>query len=301
MLAALLSEISPGKMPGGLQMFRKILLLLLLCSPPAVAGNNPDTLDDIRESGTIRIAHPENVPPFSFMENGEPTGYSINLCRQIVSHIAKQLGREDIRIRWRSASTPEALRLVADGVVDMDCGITSITLSRQQRVDFSNEIYVNTGDVLVQAGSDIKRLADLNGKKIAAIRGTTTDKRLTETLRQHDSDARLLPVMNIQDCLLALDTGKVDACAGDRTVLLGQVAAAKEPVRYTLLGAVYSIEPYALVLPRGDPDFRLAVNRALSDIYRKSTLQQLYGHWFGADAVPSLTLRMIYMLNSYPD
>jgi glutamate/aspartate transport system substrate-binding protein len=282
-------------------MFRKILLLLLLCSPPVLAGNSPDTLNDIRESGTIRIAHPENVPPFSFMENGEPTGYSINICRQIVSHIAKQLGRKDIRIRWRSASTAEALRLVADGVVDMDCGITSISLSRQQRVDFSNEIYVNTGDVLVQAGSDIKRLADLDGKKIAVIRGTTTDKRLAEMLRQQDSDARLLPVMTIQDCLLALDTGKVDACAGDRTVLLGQVAAAQEPARYALLGAVYSIEPYALVLPRGDPDFRLAVNRALSDIFHEATLQELYGRWFGPDAAPSLTLRMIYILNSYPD
>jgi ABC-type amino acid transport substrate-binding protein len=64
---------------------------------------------------------------------------------------------------------------------------------------------------------------------------------------------------------------------------------------------VYSIEPYALVLPRGDPDFRLAVNRALSDIFHEATLQELYGRWFGPDAAPSLTLRMIYILNSYPD
>jgi len=282
-------------------MFLKILLLLLLSSSPVLAGNSPDTLDEIRNSGTIRIAHPENVPPFSFIENGEPTGYSINICRQIVSHIAKQLGREDIRIRWRDASTAEALRLVADGVVDMDCGITSITLSRQQRVDFSNEIYVNSGDLLVLAGSAIKRLADLNGKQIAVIRGTTTAARLEEALVNHGHSATLSQVMTMQDCVLAVDTGKVDACAGDRTVLLGQVAAAGEPARYVLLGAVYSIEPYALVLPRGDPDFRLAVNRALSDIYHSSTLQQLYGRWFGSDAAPSLTLRMIYILNSYPD
>lgn len=282
-------------------MFRTILLLLLLCSPPVPAANTPDTLDDIRESGTIRIAHPENIPPFSFMENDEPTGYSINLCRQIVKHIAKQLGRADIRIRWRSASTAEALRLVADGVVDMDCGITSITLSRQQRVDFSNEIYVNSGDVLVRAVSDIKRLADLEGRNIAVIRGTTTDKRLADTLRLQGHSARLLPVKNMQDCLLALDTGKVDACAGDRTVLLGQVAAAENPAQYALLGEMYSTEPYALVLPRGDPDFRLAVNRALSDIFRNSTLQQLYGRWFGPEAEPSLVLQMIYLLNSYPD
>jgi ABC-type amino acid transport substrate-binding protein len=282
-------------------MFRKLLLLLLLSSPCIQAASSPDTLDEIRESADIHIAYPENVPPFSFVENGEPTGYSISLCRQLVSHIAKQLGLDNIEIRWRSAGTPEALRLVADGVVDMDCGITSITLSRQQRVDFSNEIYVNSGDVLVKAVSDIKHLADLDNKKVAVIRGTTTDKRLADTLRQQEVNARLLTVMNMQDCLAALDSGKVDACAGDRSVLLGQVAAAREPEHYALLGELYSIEPYALVLPRGDPDFRLAVNRALSDIYRNTTLQQLYGRWFGRDVVPSLSLRMIYILNSYPD
>jgi len=105
----------------------------------------------------------------------------------------------------------------------------------------------------------------------------------------------------MQDCVAAVDSDKVDACAGDRSVLLGQVNAAEEPARYALLGELYSIEPYALVLPRGDPEFRLAVNRALSDIYRTTTLQQLYGHWFGPDVVPALSLRMIYLLNSYPD
>lgn len=277
------------------------MLLLLLSSTPVLGAHDTDTLNDIKETAIIRIAYPENVPPFSFMDKGEPTGYSISLCRQIVSHLAKQLEIDDIDIRWRSANTSEALRLVADGVVDMDCGITSITLSRQQRVDFSNEIYVNSGDVLVKAASEIKRLADLEGKKVAVIRGTTTDKRLADALQQLDVSARLLTVMDMQDCVAALEEEKVDACAGDRSVLLGQVAAAGESAPYALLGELYSIEPYALVLPRGDPDFRLAVNRALSDIYRTSTLQQLYGRWFGSDVVPSLSLRMIYILNGYPD
>jgi len=282
-------------------MFRKILLLLLLTSPPVLEAGSPRTLDDIRTSATIRITHPDNVPPFSFMEDGEPTGYSISLCRDVVDHIATQLGLDDIKIRWRSAGTPEALRMVADGVADMDCGISSITLSRQQRVDFSNEIYVNNGDLLVLADADIKHFADLQGRKIAVIHSTTTSARLAEALRNQGLAATLSQVMNMQDCVLALGTGKVDACAGDRTVLLGQAVAAKDPARYSLLGAVYSIEPYALVLPRGDPDFRLAVNRALSDIYHNSTLQQLYGRWFGPDVTPSVALRMIYILNSYPD
>jgi len=282
-------------------MFRTFLLLILICGRPALAVTSPDTLDDIRDTGTIRIAHPENVPPFSFMAGSEPTGYSIDLCRRVVDHIAGQLGLERIRIRWRAAGTPEALRLVSDGVVDMDCGITSITLSRQKRVEFSNEIYVTSGDVLVKAGTGIRRLAELSGKKIAVIRSTTTDKRLAAELARQGIEARMITVRSMQDCVLALDTGKVDACAGDRTVLLGQIASTREPSAYALLGELYSIDPYAFALPRGDPDFRLAVNHALSDIYRESSLDELHGRWFGAGTQPGLSLRMIYLLNSYQD
>lgn len=280
-------------------MFGRILMLLALLFTHAALSAG--TLNDIHKSGTIHIAHPENTRPFSYFDNGEPTGYSINLCRQIVDDIASQLGLDNISIKWRTASTPEALRLVADGVVDMDCGITSITLSRQQRVDFSNEIYVATGDVLVHADSGIKGLAGLAGKKVAVIRGTTTDTRLAKALEQQRIGAKLVPVSSTEDGIRALDLGKADAYAGDRTVLLGMVKAADNSSGYALLSELYSIDPYAFALPRGDADFRLAVNRALSDIYRNASLEQVYGRWFGPGSEPSQTLRTIYILNAYQD
>jgi len=129
----------------------------------AIAGQSADTLGAIKKSGSIKIAHPVTAPPFSVMQDGEPVGYSIDLCREIVDSIAAHLGMDKISIRWRSASTLEGLRLVADGVVDMDCGITTVTLSRQEHVDFSNEIFVAAGGVLVLSESGIKDLVSLTG------------------------------------------------------------------------------------------------------------------------------------------
>ena len=277
---------------------RMLLLLALLFSQPALAA---DTLGKIRNSGVITIAHPTNTPPFSYMEGDEPTGYSINLCRQIVDNMALQLGMQQIRINWRAATTPESLQRVADGSVDMGCGTASITLSRQEQVDFSNEIFVAAGGVLVTSKSGITNLAGLNGKRVAVIRGTTTQGRLSTALGQRGVKAILVPVADTDEGMQVLNSGKADAYASDRAVLLGHAKASGDTQRYTLLADLFSIDPYALVLPRGDSDFRLAVNRGLSDVYRKSSLEDVFGRWFGPGAEPSQTLRTVYLLNSYQD
>jgi ABC-type amino acid transport substrate-binding protein len=277
---------------------RFLVLLFLLFSQPALAA---DTLGKIRESGVITITHPADSPPFSYLQGDEPTGYSINLCRQVVDNIAVQLGMPQIRINWRTASTPETLQAVAAGNADLGCGTTSITLSRQEQVDFSNEIFVDTGAVLVKAGAGIADLYGLDGKRIAVIRGTTTLKRLSTTLGQKGARAILVPVSSTDEGMRALDSGQADAYAADRTVLLERANAHDGRTRYSVLPEVFSVDPYALVLPRGDSDFRLAVNRGLSDVYRNARLEEVYGRWFGPGSEPSQTLRTVYLLNAYQD
>lgn len=280
---------------------RNLLLLILLICQPAIAGNPADTLGAIKKSGAIRIAHPVTAPPFSFMEDGEPAGYSIDLCREIVDSLAAQLGIDNIKIKWRSASTPEALRLVADGVVDMDCGITTITLARQERVDFSNEIFVAAGGVLVLNESGIQGLVSLADRKVAVIRGTTTQQRLEKALERKHTNAKLVPVRDTDAGMLALNSGKADAYAADRMVLVAKVAGSEDPSKYTMLTEMFSVDPYAFVVPRGDAGFRLAVNRALSDIYSGPALDQIFKRWFGPAAAPSEILKTVYILNSYQD
>ena len=114
---------------------RTLLLLALLFSQPALAA---DTLGKIRESGVITIAHPANTPPVSYMQGGEPTGYSINLCRQVVDNIAQQLCMKQIRRNCSTAKTPETQLLDAYGSVYMNCGTTIISKTRQDQIEFSH-------------------------------------------------------------------------------------------------------------------------------------------------------------------
>ena len=278
-----------------------LLVLITLIGQPASAGDAPDTLGKIEASKTITIAHDAAGAPFSFTRDGGPTGYSVDLCREIVTSLEKQLGIDEIKIEWRAGNTPERLRMVEKGNADIDCGTTSITLARQEKVDFGNPVFVESGGVLVLEESGIHGLISLADKKVAVIPGTTTEQRLLDALERKHIKAELVKITNAQDGMAALESGKADAYAGDRLVLIGQVAESKDPSRFAMLNEMFSVDPYGFAVPRGDADFRLAVNRALAGVYRGAALEQIFVRWFGSDVQPSEVLQGVYLINAYPD
>jgi ABC-type amino acid transport substrate-binding protein len=278
-----------------------LLAVISLIWQPALAGAAPDTLGKIKSSQTITIAYSDNSLPFSFTEDGKPSGYSVDLCKEIVDSLKQQLGLEDIKVQWKAANTPERLRMVEKGEADLECGTTSITLDRQEKVDFSNEIFIESGGVLVLADSDMQGLISLGGKKVAVIPGTTTEKRLAKALERKHVNAEMVKIKNAKEGIEALDAKKVDAYAGDQLTLAGEVAQSKDPSRYAMLTQQFSIDPYGLALPRGDADFRLAVNRALARVYREGAIEQIFVGAFGPDAEPSDILKVVYLINAYPD
>jgi ABC-type amino acid transport substrate-binding protein len=250
----------------------------------------------------ITVAHPENALPFAFKDDkGEPAGYSIDICRRVVASLTEQLGLATIKINWKAGNTPERLDMVAKGEVDMDCGTTTITLSRQEKVDFSNEIFVESAGILVLSASEVNTFEDLAGKKIAVIPGTTTEKRLSRAMKQKLISAEVVAIQDAKEGIGALTKGKADAYAGDRLVLVGQVTESADPSKYAMLSAQFSIDPYGLALPRGDNAFRLAVNRALAQIYRGGAIETIFFKWFGSDAKPTALLQAVYLLNAYQD
>lgn len=280
------------------------LLMMAACLvvSPVFGVQAAGTLGKIQASKTIVIAYNPNAQPFSFDgEDKQPAGYSIAICKRVVAGIQSQLGLSDLKVKWIPGNTPSRLAAVAEGKADMECGTTTVTLSRQEKVDFSNMIFVESGGVLVKSDSGINQFADLEGKKIAVIPGTTTEKRLRETLEKKVINAKLIPIEQASEGMSALDRGKVDAYAGDRVVLLGQASAAKDPKNLSMLTAQFSIDPYAFALTRGDPDFRLAVNRVLARLYRTGEIEQIFNRWFGPKAEPSVLLQAVYFLNAFAD
>jgi len=278
-----------------------LLVLAALVWKPAMAGESPDTLAKIKSSKTITIAHAAAGAPFSFIKDGKPAGYSIDLCQEIVASLEKQLGIDNIRIEWRAGSTPERLSMVERGDADIDCGTTSITLGRQEKVDFSNPVFVASGGVLVLEESGIQGLVSLADKKVAVMSGTTTEQRLLKALERKHIQAELVKIKDTKEGMAALESGKADAYAGDRLVLIDQATQSKDPGRYAMLDEMFSVDPYGFSLPRGDADFRLAVNRALAGVYRGAALEQIFGRWFGPNAQPTELLQAVYLINAYPD
>jgi ABC-type amino acid transport substrate-binding protein len=191
--------------------------------------------------------------------------------------------------------------MVEKGEADIECGTTSITLDRQEKVDFSNEIFIESGGVLVLADSGIQGLVSLSDKKVAVIPGTTTEKRLVKALERKHISARMVEIKDAQEGIKALDAKEVDAYAGDQLTLVGQMAQSKDLSRYAMLTQQFSIDPYGLALPRGDADFRLAVNRALAQVYRDGAIEQIFTGAFGPDAMPSEILKVVFLINAYPD
>jgi ABC-type amino acid transport substrate-binding protein len=277
-------------------MLRLVALVALLA--PAVAC--AQTLDKIRKSGVITLGYIEGAAPFSFVDgNGEPQGYSVDLCRAVAEGVAAQLKRTGLKTRWVKLTIQNRIDAVRKKEVDLECSTTTWTLSRQSLVDFSLVTFLDGGSLLVGAESKAGRLQDLGGKRIAVIRGTTTEKALRAALARYDVKAEVVTVEKRDEGLGLLREAQVEAFAADRTTLIGVVVMTRSgPGNFRLLDQDFSIEQYALMLPRNDHDWRLAVNRQLARIYRTEEIEKIYARWLGLLGPPSMLLSATYFIQS---
>ena len=166
--------------------------------------------------------------------------------------------------------------MVASGRAELECANTTQTQTRLASVDFSNLIFIDGGGLLVRAGAPINRIADLAGKRVAVLKGTTTQTRLTETLRARNIEATLMPIDDAGVGLSLLEAGTVDAYAGDKVKLTALALTSRDASRLALVAEDLSYEPYAMALPRNDSAFRLEVNKALTQVYMSGDIEQIY-------------------------
>ena len=278
------------------------LFLAVMLPSPVLAQELQGTLKKIKDTNTIVIGHPAASRPFSFVgDDGKPTGYSIDLCMRIAAGVQQQLGLRDLQVKWVPVTVENRIPLLVKGTIDIECGSTTNTLSRQEQVDFSQLTFVDAGSLLVKASSGIRGIGDLGNKRVAVIPGTTTEKVLTESLQRRYVNAHVIKVKEHADGLAALENGTADAYASDEVLLVGLALTAKDPTTLRLAEQYFSYEPYGFMLRRGDAAFRLAVNRVLSRLYRSEQIVEIFGKWFGRLGKPSGLLQAMYILNGLPD
>ena len=276
-----------------------LLLLGLGATVPAYAG----TLDSVRSEKVLRIAYRADVPPFSSAQDGsEPTGFSIDLCRLVAARLSKQLGLSSLDVHFVKVNASDRLQAIIDGRAHIECGSTTVTFSRLEKVDFSVLFYITGTSLMTRAGSPVKSFDDLGGHKIGVTEGTTTDRVITQTLRDRGINAEVVHVADNQAALALLLGNKISAMAGDQATLLGLGMTSGRRDDLLMTADLLSVESLAFPIPRNDADFRIAVNRALSDIYVSGDVGRTWTKWFGPFGVkPTSLLLELYRLNSFPE
>lgn len=279
-----------------------VMLLAALAFAGQAFGQELDgTLKKIKASSTLTLGYLESAPPFSFPgPDRRPVGYSIDLCTHIASSIQKQLGI-NLKLNWVPLTSDNRIDMVAQGKVDIECGTTTASLSRHERVDFSLMTFVDGGSLMTVADSKLGSLSDLAGKRVAIIPGTTTEKALTKFLKEQFVAVEMVPVKDHVEGRAAIEKGTVAAFASDRGILIGLAITAKDPSRFGFANVLFSYEPYGFMLPRNDAAFRLTVNRALAELYRSSGIVPIYDRWFSSFGKPSEAIQAMYMLNGLPE
>jgi ABC-type amino acid transport substrate-binding protein len=277
------------------------LALVTALAGSASAQSADSRLAKIKESATIRIAYRTDSRPFSFVDpQGRPTGYTIELCVRIAESIKKQLGLGALDVQWVPVDTQNRFEAIASGAADLECGSTTVSLARMQRVDFSSFVYAESTGVLVKANAGLFAFNDLAGRKIAVIPGSTNAQAVRDQLQRRRIEAKLIDFSDRNDAMAALGRGEVDGFASDKIVLVA-LAQAAGLRNVTMLAEDLSFEPFAIMLPRGDWQLRLAVNSELARTFRSGEILALHAKYFGAFDIRSNWLGAIFTFGGLSD
>jgi ABC-type amino acid transport substrate-binding protein len=238
------------------------------------------TLAKARETGAITIGYRESSVPFSYLNaRKEPIGYSIELCRALVTAIEDTVNRS-LTIKWVPVTSDSRIDAVASGKVDLECGSTTNNLERQKRVSFSPTMFVSGTKVLVKKGAPIKSFRDLAGKKVAVTAGTTNEKTLRELSEKFKLGIQLQVARDHAESFGLVKSGQADAFATDDVLLYGLIAQDAAKADYEVVGDFLSYDPYGIMYRKGDTQLAKVVNDTFQVLAEDGEIERQYKRWF---------------------
>lgn len=263
------------------------LMALAVSSALLAAPAMADTLQKIKDTGTITIGHRESSIPFSYLDgNQKPVGYSMDLCNKIVDAVKKELKMPALVTKLTPVTSQTRIPLMTNGTIDLECGSTTNSLERQKQVAFGVTTFVSPVRMVVKADSGIKTLDDLNGKAVATTTGTTSDRYIKQNEKGHNIDVKNVYGKDHAESFLMVETGRASAFVMDEVLLAGFIANAKNPKDFAIVGPALSTEPYGIMLRKDDPQFKALVDKTLSGLMKSGEINKIYAKWFTSPIPP---------------
>ncbi len=267
------------------------------------------TLKKINESGVINMGHREASVPFAYMgPDGNPVGYTVELCYRIIDRIKDTLKMPNLDVNLVPVTSQTRIPLLANGTIDIECGSTTKNLTRSKQIDYLAVTFITGTKLGVKKGSGINEIEDLDGKAVALSLGTTNEKAIKRIAQQKGLNIKYLMVKDHPQAWLALETDRVDAYATDHSLLAGLITSSKDPSKYEIVGRFLSYDPYSIMVRRDDSAMRLVGNSVLADLMRSGEILKIYDKWFtmeipGKPAVElplSPTLKVAFEVQALP-
>jgi len=271
-------------------MNKSFIAVAALLAVGVVHAQATDTLKKIKDSGSVTMGVRESSGALSYtLGDGKYAGFHVEVCQRVLGDIQKSLGLPKLDIKYQAVTSQNRIPLVQNGTVDIECGSTTNNATRQKDVSFAVTTYVEEVRIAVKANAGINSIAQLKDKNVATTTGTTSVQLLRKHERANGIDFKEVFGKDHADSFLLLDSGRADAFVMDGQILAGNIARAKNPADFKIVGEVLSVEPIAIMMRKDDPAFKKAVDDSIKAMIASGDLAKAYDKWFMQPIAPSNT------------
>lgn len=259
-----------------------------LMSSPVFAAELTGTLKKIKDSGTITLGHRDSSIPFSYYgdTSKQPVGYSHDLQLKVVEELKKELELPDLKVRYNLVTSQTRIPLVQNGTVDLECGSTTNNVERQRQVDFSVGIFEVGTRLLTKKSSGVNDFEDLKGKNVVTTAGTTSERLLKSMNAEKKMGMNVISAKDHGESFLMLESNRAVAFMMDDALLAGEMAKAKKPDDWHVVGTPQSFEIYGCMVRKGDEGFKKVVDKAITDTFASGEINDIYNKWFQQPVPP---------------
>lgn len=259
-----------------------VALTATLLATPALATELTGTLKKIKDSGTITLGHRDSSIPFSYYGNDsrQPIGFAHDLQMQVVEALKRELNMPELKVRYNLVTSQTRIPLVQNGTVDLECGSTTNNLERQKQVAFSVGFFEVGTRLLARTNSGISDFEDLKGKNVVTTAGTTSERLLKAMNADKQMGMNVISAKDHGESFLMLESNRAVAFMMDDVLLAGEMAKAKKPSDWHVVGTPQSFEIYGCMLRKGDDAFKAVVDNALKATFASGEVNKIYDRWF---------------------
>ncbi len=261
------------------------LVLAALISSIGLSAHAEGRLDKIKSTKTVTLGYRDSSIPFSYLDGQKPIGYSMDICYGIVEALKKQLGT-DLNVKLVPVTSASRIPLTMNGTVDMTCGSATNNAERQKQVSFAPTTFVTATRFVSAKADNLKSLKDFKGQTVTSTAGTSNIKWLTATNAKEGLGMNIIPSKDHAGAFLTVQAGRAKAFFMDDVLLAGLAANSEDPSKWVISDEALTIEPYAIIQPKDDPEFKKAVDGAVIAMMKSGEINKLYTKWFESPIPP---------------